>query len=102
MAHAANEILLQVGEPVQWASRSGNATKTVSAIVSQAVENVSGLDMGGFKADYEFSLKVLQSDFTAVKPAPLDTVSFDGDAYAVKGVAKSRVGPYYILQIGLP
>ena len=102
MAHAANEILSQVGEPGQWTSRNGGQSKTVSAIVSQAAENVNALDMGGFKTDYEFSLKVLQADFLGAKPSPLDTVSFDGETYAVKGVAKSRVGPYFILQIGLP
>jgi hypothetical protein len=102
MAQAALEILAQVGEPVTWTRAGAGQTPVVlTGIVSQATESVGGLGSGGFKADYEFTVKVL-APASGPAPKPLDSIAFDGQTYAIKGVSRTRVGPYTILQIGTP
>lgn len=101
MRDAASEILAQVGEPIVWTRQGTKQPVTLSGIVSQATENINGMGTGGFKADYEFTVKVVPLP-TEPLPRPLDTISFDGQTYAIRGVSRTRLGPYLILQIGTP
>ncbi|NUN98815.1 MAG: hypothetical protein HUU16_21895 [Candidatus Omnitrophica bacterium] len=92
MARDAAGVFEEFGETVEWGGRS------LRALVSDPEIGVD-LEVGGFGATGDFTVKLLRSDLAAGLPKVGEAIAFEGRRYRITRVSERPTRPLVVLTV---
>jgi len=92
MSRDAAAVFEEFGEAVEWGGR------TLRALVSDPAVGLD-LEVGGFGATGDFTVKLLRADLAGGMPKVGETLAFEGRRYRITRVSERPSRPLVVLTV---